>query len=172
MDRFRITPATIDVEVVSARVYGQPRLEKPSELKGVPQSFSVALNPKCACPCFVHGDDLWIKCRDFFSPSWRPPANDIGKPTSYYLRKYFGVTKPEKFVYPDTWGEIVLRSEAWIRIHNLIPALRRLNGAQIAGLIWKGICACNGWPDTEQNTEWNRFLENTANAARAYSKED
>lgn len=104
-------------EVYSYRIYGQPRLPKPAELKGIKQSFSVDfMSDKCKCQCFINENDLWIKHRDFFSSCHKADQEDIGTPLTYRLSKYFCEDKQylNKFVYPDCWGEIVLRNEAWI----------------------------------------------------------
>ena len=158
--------------LVSMRDYRQPKLKRPAELKGVKRSFSVTFGEKCRCQCFVHGDNLWILHRDYFSPEWRPPIDDIGKPTSYYLKKYFNVTRSEKFIYPDTWGTIVLRSEAWIRIDNLIPSLKYLKPTQISQRVWDMMRKLHGWPASERNNDWERFLESVVVAATNYLKQE
>ena len=35
--------------------------------------------------------------------------------------KYYGINRDSKnkFIYPDTWGDIVLKQQAWIKISNL-----------------------------------------------------
>lgn len=81
--------------IYSMRKYGQAKLAKPDVLKGIRPVFSVGFG-KCKCTCFICGDDLWIKHRDFFSESWQPPSDDIGKGQSYYLQKYFGRKGNEK----------------------------------------------------------------------------
>ena len=99
--------APLSCEVVSYRFYGQPKLAKPVELKGVKQSFSADWIPnKCKCQCVVKGDDLWIKHRDFFSESFRPPVEDMGAPLGYILEKYFPDLKrhTKDFIYADAWG--------------------------------------------------------------------
>jgi hypothetical protein len=92
--------APLSCEVVSYRFYGQPKLAKPVELKGVKQSFSADYIPKkCSCPCFVNGDDLWIKHRDFFSASHRPSdPKDNGTPLVYRAKKYFGIETEDKLI--------------------------------------------------------------------------
>lgn len=118
----------ISCEVVSYRLYGQPKLSKPKELKNTKQSFSVDFIPrKCKCQCYVKGDDLWIKHRDFFSSTHRPDPEDVGTPLSYRARKYFNLDKSyiDKFIYPDSWGEIVLRNEAWIVFRNFRQAVHK-----------------------------------------------
>ncbi len=114
----------IKYERYSYRQHGQPKLPKPKELKNIKQSFSAKYIPKkCNFSCFCVGDDLWIKCNDFFSRSWRPPNKDIGAPTSYLLKKYFN--KTEKFCYSDTQGNIVLRDEAWIVFKDIKQVFKR-----------------------------------------------
>ena len=130
--------APLSCEVVSYRFYGQPKLAKPAELKGVKQSFSADYIPKkCSCPCFVNGDDLWIKHRDFFSESFRPPVEDMGAPLGYILEKYFPDLKrhTKDFIYADTWGDVVLRNEAWIVFRNFGQVIRRDRHRPIQSLI-------------------------------------
>lgn len=140
---------------------------KPKELCGIKKFVSVPFG-KCKCQLFLRGDDLYINHNDYFSQSWRPPADDIGKPTSYYLKKYFGVTKTEKFVYADCWGGIVLRSKAWLRITNFAKVVGILNAPQIAMTIWPMIRQYHGWSESEQNMDWERFLMEVANKTKEY----
>ena len=112
-------------EIYSSRFYGEPKLSKPKELKGVKQAFSVDYDPKkCRCQCFIKDNDLWVKHRDYFSESLHVKG-DEGTPLSYRSKKYLGKQKgrDKGFGYPDTWGDIVLRNESWIRINNLIPEI-------------------------------------------------
>ena len=111
----------MSVEIVSKRKYGQPKLNKPKELKGLKKSFSVNFFPKKAsCQCFVLKDDLYVKHSDYFSSLWQPPKGEVvGMPQNYYLEKYFNKKRAEKFVYSDNWGEIILRNECWFKIKNI-----------------------------------------------------
>lgn len=67
---------------------------------------------------FLHGNDVWVKHRDYFSPSIVMPE-DYGKPLNILVEKYTGKHKPDKFVYGDAWGDIIARQEAWLRFVNL-----------------------------------------------------
>ena len=120
----------ISCEVVSYRFYGQPKLAKPSELKGIKQSFSADYIPKkCSCPCFANGDDLWIKHRDFFSASHRPSdPKDNGTPLIYRAKKYFNMdlSSKEKFIYADCWG----RHCSPQRSMDCVPKFRASNPAR------------------------------------------
>ena len=100
----------------SFRKYGQPKLEKPKELKNI-KNFSVDYIPKkCKYEIYVlkDKDEIWIKSKDWFSPDWQPPKDDLGKSVDYYANKYFGYGFKSKFIYSDNWSSIVLRQEAWI----------------------------------------------------------
>ena len=111
--------------VYSTRLYGQPKLSKPKELKGIKQSFSVDYIPKkCKCQVFIKDDDVWVKHRDYFSSPMRVAFEDIGMPLSYKVKKYLGQKKAEKFAYPDSWGDIILRNEAWLAIKNLYKQVK------------------------------------------------
>lgn len=155
-------------EVHSVRYWGQKKLSKPTELKGVKQSFSACFIPeRCNCQCFVNGDDLWVKHRDFFSPVHQPAPEDIGTPLTYRLKKYFNVDKSylDKFVYADCWGAIVLRNEAWIVFRNAKQSFNRSDRAFAQNLknsfirsellVKKGI-----WKLGE---DWDRFFEDMSN---------
>jgi len=137
--------------------------QKPKELRGLRKFASVDFS-KCKCQLFLKGDDLYIDHHDYFSPLWRPPADDIGKPMNYYLKKYFGCSRPEKFCYADNWGGIVLQSKAWLRITNFVPMVKILNASQISKKVWPMIREYHKWPPYEQNTDWERFLEDVAKA--------
>jgi len=103
------------------RFYGQPKLKKPKELKGIKQTFSIDyILKKCKCGVFVIGDDVWVRHKDYFSSSLKLPREDIGKPLGALANKYCEKSKKEKFVYPDAWGDIVLKNEAWIRLKGLM----------------------------------------------------
>jgi hypothetical protein len=107
------------------RFYGEPRLRKPKELKGVKQSFSVDYIPKkCKCGAFLNGDDVWVKHRDYFSDTMSLPAEELGQSLGYLANKYCDTTKSNKFVYPDAWGSIVLRNEAWILLKDVLLDIR------------------------------------------------
>lgn len=104
----------IQYEVYSKRYYGQPKLNKPKELKNIKSIGTAEFIPKhCDCQMFIKDNDLWIKHDDYFSRLWRPPKGErLDMPTSYYLKKYFDKIKKDKFIYPDGWGSIVLRNNA------------------------------------------------------------
>ena len=167
----------LSCEVASYRFYGQPKLAKLAELKGVKQSFSADYIPKkCSCPCFVKGDDLWIKHRDFFSASHRPSdPKDNGTPLTYRAKKYFGMdlTGKEKFIYNDCWSDIILRNEAWIVFRNIKPTLIR-NKHDLSQILVEMFSKTNFCKKHSIdyfdliNSDWKRFFEGTARKYNTY----
>lgn len=162
-------------EIYSYRLYGEPKLVKPVELKGIKSSFIVDFIPnKCKCHCFVKDNDLWIKHRDFFSKSHRPAPKDIGTPLTYRLQRYFNCDKNylDKFMYPDSWGSIVLRNEAWIVFHNIknfvlvdkIPPVVFVENMFLNTDLMKKSNIYN------LSNEWDRFFENTLKTYVKYLK--
>ena len=167
----------ISCEVVSYRFYGQPKLAKPSELKGIKQSFSADYIPKkCSCPCFVAGNDLWIKHRDFFSAQHIPSdIKDNGTPLTYRAKKYFDMDldDKEKFIYNDCWGGIVLRNEAWIVFRNIKQALIRnendLSQTLVEMFSKTDFCKKHSIDYLDLiNSDWQRFFEETARKYNTY----
>lgn len=155
----------LSCEIYSYRLYGQPKLSKPKELSGVKQSFSVEFIPKkCKCQCFIKDDDLWIKHRDFFSRCHHPAPEDCGTPLTYRLEKYFNVDKSylDKFIYPDSWGEIVLRNEAWIVFRNIKKTMNMYKNTSSSTLkkafLNAGVIKENYI--TKLDMTWERFFEN------------
>lgn len=154
----------------SFRSYSEPKLAKPKELKGIKNIGSAEfIAKKCNTQVFIEGNNVWIKHTDYFSPTWRHPVGErIDMPLSYYLRKYFGKNKSEKFVYPDGWGEIVLRNDAWIRLDNLVPMCRykEMNHTQIAReILQQQKFVVSGMTD-EVCLEWERYWERVVKLVR------
>lgn len=146
----------------SKRVYGEPKLSKPTALKGVKSNFSIAYNEHCACPVFVLGDDIWLKHRDYFSSSFVPSDGEFGVPLEAIANKYFNIDKKSKFIYPDAWGDIVLRNESWICIQNLLHHVRinpsRMN---LLGKILKQQAELLGFKESDlYGSDMERFYEN------------
>ena len=142
----------------SHRFYGQPKLAKPKELKGIKQQGSASWNKQCRCQYFAKDNDVYIKHRDYFSPSYCEPE-DIGTPLGYRLKKY-GIDRKanEKFCYADCWGDIVLRNEAWILLKNLIPLLKVNNYNSTAKIICREQEKYHRWQQFSLD-DWEFFYE-------------
>lgn len=162
---------TLKFEVHSMRFYGQPKLTKPTELRGVRQAFSVDyIRGKCRCPVFIHGKDVWVRHGDYFSESRRLPSEDRGKPLGYLARKYVGERSVKSFIYPDAWGDIVLRNEAWLQVRAL--AYRLQTNESPLRLRWEILRQqerAHGWGTNELEVGYEaRFWENVINETKRY----
>ena len=159
---FFVAPLTCEIPIY--RFYGKPKMSKPSELKNVKQAFSAEWNKQCKCQCFVKDNDLWIKHGDFFSASHKPSPEDMGTPTIYRLKKYFGSTRSLKsFGYPDCWSEIILRNEAWIVFRNILPTIYKDQHPPIRSMV-RVFLQSETMRNLKiyslsNNEEWERFFE-------------
>lgn len=158
-ERFFTKLIDIKYEVVSFRKYGHPKLDKPKELRGI-KGVSVEYIPKrCTNQYFVLGNDLWIKNRDYFSPSYRR-TDDIGTPLEYRIKKYgIDSKKNSGFVYNDCWGDIVLRQEAWIKFTNIVPYAKIIPYTELAETAMEKIQTCHHFTDS-LDYYWRSMLEN------------
>ena len=148
------------------------KLQKPKELKGGRKFASIPFEGRSQCQLFLDGNDLYINHSDYFSQMWRPPDGDIGKPTSYYLKKYFGISKPEKFVYADSWGAIVITNRAWLRITNFVQLVKHLSSVQVAATVWPMIRKYHQWSASEYNMGWECFLEAVSVVTKQFLSEE
>ena len=156
---FKYVEANIKYEILSFRKYGEPKLEKPKELKGIKVVGSVEfIKDKCNPQYFIKDNDVYVKHTDYFSPMYCRPE-DIGMPLSYRCEKYGIKPKKEKFVYNDNWGAIVLRQEAWIKISGLLFLLEELNYSEAAKEIVKEMAKCHKCRAEDIDLEWERFFE-------------
>ena len=82
-------------------------------------------------------------------------------PLSYYMKKYFSKDKKDKFVYPDCWGDIVLRNEAWILLKDIIPLIKTENEVIAAQKILKLQQQERKYSHINSNNEceWKNFWE-------------
>lgn len=149
--------------IYSHRYYGEPKLTRPKELKGIKQIGSVDfISNKCKIQIFLKDNDVYLKHTDYFSSSWKPPKGErMGMPLSYYMKKYFDKDKKDKFVYPDGWGDIVLRNEAWILLKDIMPLIQTENEVTVAQKIlnMQKQERKYSYIDTCNECEWERFWE-------------
>lgn len=143
---------------------------KPKELKGMKPIGTVSFLNRAACQFFVVGDDLFVKHTDYFSPSYRRDE-DIGTPLEYRARKYGISEKKNKFVYPDCWGDIVIRQVAWLKITNIMPLVRRMNPVQVGMEICRLMCEYHKF-DRLNDPEWQRFWERAAVMLRSKQEKE
>lgn len=152
------------LSIIEARKYGEPKLTKPKALKGLKGASIDFIPKKCKFQYFKTDEDLYILCRDFFSPVFRPPAEDMGMPLDAILKKHFNVGKKSKnFVYPDCWGSVVLRNEAWLKFENYklidkqsknqLERRKEFRNVFVNGLLKAGYVV------REDDTYWQNFIE-------------
>ena len=92
------------MEIICERVYGEPKLKKPKFLKNDNLVGSVRFNEHCKNKLWKVEDTYYMLCRDWFSKSISLEE----------AKKVFNRATRNKFVYNDSWGEVVLRNEALI----------------------------------------------------------
>lgn len=163
--------------VYSHRFYGEPKLQKPKELKGIKSIGTAMYNEKCNPQVFVIGDDVWVKHTDYFSKTWQPPEDEkIGMPLDYYLKKYFGKSKAAKFIYDDAWGSIILRNEAYVLLKGIVPVIESNNDHYVADAIVDmqkrsdKYCCYRNYPELE--LEWHRFWESVSSCVKRKAVEN
>lgn len=147
--------------IYSHRYYGEPKLQKPKELKNIKSIGNAEfIAKKCNPKVFVKNDDVYVQHTDYFSSMWRPPTDEkIDMPLSYYAKKYFNKKRGEKFVYSDCWGSIVLRNEAWIQLKNVIPLIKTEDEYIFANTVIK-LQKGDKYSDlslNEAETHWHQF---------------
>lgn len=162
-----------NMELYSFRRYGEPKLSKPKELKGIKQSFTVEFIPeKCKCQCFVKDNDLYIKHRDYFSKPLEVEQEDFDKPLDYLCKKYLDKYKSGKFVYSDCFGEIILRNEAWIKVNNIIPKVDIMEELTMGEYLFKLFRNMTGLREIDfSDGTWERFWENVAKGLYRFLKD-
>ena len=162
-----------NMELYSFRRYGEPKLSKPKELKGIKQSFTVEFIPeKCKCQCFVKDNDLYIKHRDYFSKPLEVEQEDFDKPLDYLCKKYLDKYKSGKFVYSDCFGEIILRNEAWIKVNNIIPKVDIMEELTMGEYLFKLFRNMTGLREIDfSDGTWERFWENVVKGLYRFLKD-
>jgi hypothetical protein len=146
------------IEILSQRRYGEPKLKTPKELKGIPKAGTVPFGSKCSCPAYITDSHIYLKHRDFFSPCITlQQAKDAG-----IIDKW-----NKRFIYNDTFGGVVLRCEAWLRISKQLIT-------QWQGLLPQyGLCiamaqAVNLQEDALFNYGWEHMFEELIKIHKSY----
>ncbi len=119
----------MNVTLISHRLYGQPKITRPKEIKGAEEFFSGYIRQKAKSSCYLSGNVVYIKCRDLFSLEMSfPEPIDASLPLSALAKKYperFGGRNiSNRFVYPDAWCRIIARNEGYIKIEGLVEAVK------------------------------------------------
>ena len=137
------------------------KLDKPKQLKGIKQVTSIPMyGGKVRHGLFLLDDDLYIQCRDYFSPSICFPE-DIGTPLSYRAKKYLGKNYKNKFAYPDGWGDIVRRQCAWLEFTDYLPYLKFYGYSTMGRKCCELVRKYHSF-DCELEADWRIFYETAA----------
>lgn len=125
LKRLFTSPINIRFILHSFRRFGEPKIKKPKELRGIKRIFSIDYIPKkCKCQVFIKNNDVWIKHRDYFSEGYTPTIEELGMPLNYFAEKFMDKNRPKKFIYDDAWGAVIFRNEAWLKIENLVHEIK------------------------------------------------
>lgn len=155
-----ILPMPFEYSIVSISHPGSKgQLKKPQKLKCISQIGSVILGRKTSNGVFIKDEDLYIKCNDYFSPSLKVDREDFDKPLSYLARKYVGGIHTDKFIYPDCWGDIVLRRVAWIKFSWYLAYIKEFNQSEMARMCCDKIQKYHSFQDN-LSCEWAIMFEN------------
>lgn len=135
----------LEYKEISKRTYVEPKLPKPSELKGLKQIYSI----KCGIrknQIYKKNNDIWIKDNDYFSTELtQEKAKELG--LQFHVR--------EKFMYKNNFSPVILRGEGWICIKNL---LLYINDHNIIERLGNKICQFYNWEiDEFYGGELERF---------------
>ena len=159
----------LEFKIHKLRYYGEPKLSKPKELKGIKQFCTIEyIHKKCKCSCFILGNDVWIQHRDYFSPSQPVKPEESGLPLKQLCLKYDVERCIKGFIYPDAWGDIVLRNEAWLVIKNLVHHVKvgdytdrsisdQITRQQEKAMNWKKF----ELEDSHMNSFWEKLVTET-----------
>ena len=160
-------PFSFEILSITAVSGKKVNIQKPKELKGIKQCGSAKLL-KCKNPVFILGDDLYLQCNDYFSPTLFT-KEEVGTPLSYRAKKYCSKGIPEKFIYADNFGEIVLRRKAWLKFSNFLYILKHLNKPAVADLCLNKIAECQGFCKNDIGAEYRNMLEDVCEIAGEYA---
>lgn len=113
------------VELFAYRVYGQPKISNPKELKGIKPVFSQRLNKSSSkCHVYINKNDVYVYFFDLFSKEMAFPCQeDASLPTSALAQKYperLSIKRKGKFCYADGWRTVFERNEGYVKFTNLL----------------------------------------------------
>ena len=120
----------------SKRAYGEPKLVKPVELKGLRPIYSIQCNGR-KNQIFIKNNDIWIKDNDYFS---------ICLSQEEARKRGIQFTVREKMIYKNNFSPVILRGEGWICIRNL---LLYINDRNIQERLKNEICSFYHWNVSE-----------------------
>lgn len=149
-------------EVIQARRWGAPKLKRPKELKGLKKAFSVGDRRLRLDWYLLPGGKAIVYCNTFFSKSYSPPPEfgpcySMNETIEAFNKQYPRLAlnkKKGRFIYEDSFGEIILRNEAWLEFSGLPEQFRFMElNAEIQNVFF----ACHG-ELCDDPAGWRRVL--------------
>lgn len=116
----------ITAYLLSYRCFGDAKIAKPKELKGLKHVKEFAFKGKKVKVFHTVGDNIVLYFGTLFSKiASFPDKEDMALPTSALAAKYhFGKGSYKSFVYPDAWCTIYNRNEGYILVKGLLECFR------------------------------------------------
>lgn len=123
-------PSTTELEIISKRKWGEPKIKKPLCLKNRKYDRKIQWNKKRNIDLYFIDNDVILYHPDWYSQSYEPFVKSDFMDTNYYINDWNTYmvprgadpinTKGNKFIYSDNFSGIIMRGEAWIRLKNLV----------------------------------------------------
>lgn len=116
----------ITAYLLAYRCFGDAKIAKPKELKGLKHVKEFAFKGKKVKVFHTVGDNIVLYFGTLFSKfASFPDEADMALPTSVLAAKYhFNKGSYKNFVYPDAWCTIYNRNEGYIVIEGLLECFR------------------------------------------------
>lgn len=114
------------LKTIYYRKYGEPKLPKPKELKGINKCNSTKIRGR-KCDMYLKGGEIWFYFGDFLSEYMSfPEAEDMDLSTNALNKKYGLCLGNQKgFIYDDAWCPILLRNEAWLCLEKTVEGIKK-----------------------------------------------
>lgn len=122
----------IRMELVSYRLYGQPKLKKPAILKGLKPVDKIRIIGKHCAVYELENRDVVLHMGELFCKETTfPDKEDMALPASALAAKYNLNRKFRGFIYPDAWCRWLNLNEGYILVKGLRDCFRDLFGLKI-----------------------------------------
>ena len=120
------------IKTIYFRKYGEPKIRKPKELKGVKKCKSAKLRGRNT-DLYIKDNEIWIYFGDFLSEETTfPEQEDASMPANALIRKYgLSTGKKKGFVYNDAWCTFLNRNEAWLSINKTAKGIKSMKVSEI-----------------------------------------
>lgn len=133
-------------KLVVCRIYGQPKIHKPKELRRCKPAFSMTLNASGRKNhIFLLEGDVYVYFFDLFSREHGfPDPEDMALPYPALREKYpdeLHKGSRDKFCYADSWPTILDRNEGYVCFPGLVEAIRQADYLPaLTGELFRSFC--------------------------------